>query len=84
MSQDDSSQWDRGALIRYWLIRFVEEQPFVPFVIQLEGGFELAVPSREVIIYEPGVLVVSVFDREDRRHVVPVERIVSLVRQSQS
>ena len=75
-------EWDRGALMRQWLIRLVEARPFAPFVIRLEGDFELHVPTTEMIGFEPGVLVATVYEGEDRREVFPVDRIVSLRRLS--
>jgi hypothetical protein len=80
VTQDDrpEPEWDRGALMRQWLIRLVEDRPFSPFVIRLEGGFELNVPTTEMIGLEPGVLVATVYQGEDVREVFPIDRIVSL------
>ena len=77
MSQDDAD-WDRGAPMRHWLIRFLEDRPFAPFVIRLEGGFELSVRTPETIILEPGVQVATVYDGDEASDVFPIDRIVSL------
>jgi hypothetical protein len=69
---------DRGSLMRSWLIRFYMEKPFVPFIIRLEGGFELKVSTPEILSLEPGVLVASVYEGEDRFEVFPLDRVVSL------
>ena len=69
---------DRGALMRQWLIQLYMRQPFAPFVIRLESGFEVRVPSPELLVLEPGVLVAAVHATEDSYEVCPVDRIVSL------
>ncbi len=75
---DGGAQWDRGALMRQWLVRMIEARPFAPFMIRLEGGFGSSVPTTEMIAIEPGVLVATDYEGEDRQDVFPVDRIVSL------
>jgi hypothetical protein len=53
-------------------------RPFIPFVIRLEGGFEIRVIHHEFATLEPGVLIATVFDSEGRFEVFEVDRIVSL------
>ena len=69
---------DRGAHMRQWLIRLFMRQPFAPFIIRLESGSELRVPSPESLVLEPGVLVAAVHTTAEEFEVFPVDRIVSL------
>jgi hypothetical protein len=73
-----SGEDDRGSLMRQWLIHFSEQRPFVPFIIRLEGGFELRAMSFENIDIARGALAARVFRDEDKFDVFQIDRIVSL------
>lgn len=60
------------------LLRLLMERPFTPFVIRLEGGYEIVVPHHEFATFEPGLLVAIVYDKEGRVEVFETDRIVSL------
>src|SRR5438552_3871878 len=64
--------------MRRHLIRYLLERPFTPFIIRLEGGYEVSVLHHEFASLEPGVLVMTVFDRDGRAEIFSTERIVSL------
>lgn len=78
MTQSEGGPDDRGAPMRHWLIRFFEERPFTPFLIRMESGFEVRVSTPEALSFEPGILVLRVYDDADHFEVFPVDRIVSL------
>jgi len=77
MAGEDETE-DRGSHMRRWLLHFYTQEPFVPFVIRLESGFEVRVPSIELISLEPGVLVVSVYEDAEHFEVFPMDRVVSI------
>jgi hypothetical protein len=54
--------------------------PFAPFVLRLEGGYEVRVDHPENIVFIPGLEFVTVYDNNGYADVFSTDRIVSLRR----
>jgi len=66
--------------MRDLLIRAIMDEPFRPFSVRLDGGFELLVTHAEVIIYIPGVQEIVIFDKTGFADTFHADRIVSFRR----
>ena len=73
-------EYDAGdsGHMRAHLLRLFESRPFQPFLVRLEGGYDVRVVSTEFVDFDRGVQVIAVTDSQDQTEWFETTRIVSL------